>query len=214
MDLSHWDLVRNFNIEEAAFLAVGVDPNLQQKSDEQTAKAILLKRELTKAYDAAVSSANYFLVGQRDADETQDSILVPRSLPSSEVEIMINWCLQKGVDFEKSQLIPTESQRFSRKNLANWFGEMHFKSAYSFVLREKEETAEQTSANQSLHPRTKNNYLRLIMALANMSIKGFDPKKPYEAAAKIVKETDLEIDEKTVARIVSEAHELQFKESQ
>ncbi len=63
-----------------------------------------------------------------------------------------------------------------------------------------------------IHPRTKNNYLRLIMALATTAVKDFDPRKPYEAASGIRETAEIDIDEKTLASYVSEAYELQTKE--
>jgi hypothetical protein len=63
-----------------------------------------------------------------------------------------------------------------------------------------------------IHPRTRNNYLRLIMALATTAVKGFDPRKPYEAANVIRETAEIDIDEKTLAGYVSEAYELQIKE--
>jgi hypothetical protein len=63
-----------------------------------------------------------------------------------------------------------------------------------------------------IHPRTRNNYLRLIMALATTAVKGFDPRKPFEAANAIRETTEIDIDEKTLAGYVSEAFKLQSKE--
>ncbi len=63
-----------------------------------------------------------------------------------------------------------------------------------------------------IHPRTRNNYLRLIMALATTAVKGFDPRKPYEAANVIRETAEIDIDEKTLAGYVSEAYELQIRE--
>jgi len=63
-----------------------------------------------------------------------------------------------------------------------------------------------------IHPRTRNNYLRLIMALATTAVKGFDPRKPYEAANVIRDTAEIDIDEKTLAGYVSEAYELQIRE--
>ncbi len=65
---------------------------------------------------------------------------------------------------------------------------------------------------RSIHPRTRNNYLRLIMALATTAVKGFDPRKPYEAANFIRETLEVDIDEKTLAGFVSEGYELQTRE--
>lgn len=65
--------------------------------------------------------------------------------------------------------------------------------------------------DKPLSTRTKNNYLRLIFALAN-GLKGFNPKKPHEAANLIINETGIEnISAETIAGYISEAYELESK---
>jgi hypothetical protein len=53
-----------------------------------------------------------------------------------------------------------------------------------------------------LHPRTKNNYLRLIMALAVSFVENFDPRHPHAAAKAIIDATDVSIDERTIASYI------------
>ena len=62
-----------------------------------------------------------------------------------------------------------------------------------------------------LSKRTENNYLRLIMVLAN-GIKGFNPKKPYEAAQIIIEETGIDIGQDALAGYISKAYSLESKE--
>ena len=62
------------------------------------------------------------------------------------------------------------------------------------------------NAEKPLSNRTKNNYLRLIMALAN-GIEGFNPKKPFEAAKLIIEETEVKISQDTLASYISEAYQ-------
>ena len=66
------------------------------------------------------------------------------------------------------------------------------------------------SIDKPLSTRTENNYLRLIMTLAN-GIKGFDPKKPYEAAQLIIDETGISLGQDTIASYISKAYELETK---
>ncbi len=66
--------------------------------------------------------------------------------------------------------------------------------------------------NSQLHPRTKNNYLRLILELAGSFIEGFDPKHPHQAAGLIKEKLDSKIDPKTIAIYITEALELDVKE--
>jgi len=64
------------------------------------------------------------------------------------------------------------------------------------------------SDERPLSARTENNYLRLIMKLAN-GIKGFNPQKPYEAAQLIIDETETDISKQTIADYISKAYELE-----
>lgn len=61
-----------------------------------------------------------------------------------------------------------------------------------------------------LSTRTENNYLRLILTLAN-SIDGFNPKKPYEAAQLIIDETGVDISQQTISDYISKAYEIESK---
>lgn len=65
--------------------------------------------------------------------------------------------------------------------------------------------------DKPLNTRTENNYLRLILTLAIGGIKGFDPKKPYEAAKLIIDETDITIGQDTIASYISKAYKLESK---
>ena len=67
-------------------------------------------------------------------------------------------------------------------------------------------------AEKALNVRIENNYLRLIMALAN-GIRDFNSTKPYEAARLIIDETSIEnISQETIAGYISKAHALDSKE--
>ncbi|CAG4882996.1 protein of unknown function [Georgfuchsia toluolica] len=74
------------------------------------------------------------------------------------------------------------------------------------------ETPRGDSTGKPINPRTRNNYLRLIMLLAMHGIPGFDPRKPYEAAKAMKEITEINLDEKTLAGYIREAYELQSKE--
>jgi len=65
--------------------------------------------------------------------------------------------------------------------------------------------------NKSLSVRAENNYLRLIMQLAN-NIEGFNPKNPHAAAKLILSSIDSELSEKTIASYIQRAYELESKE--
>lgn len=80
-------------------------------------------------------------------------------------------------------------------------------------LREFETNESLTKSDcseKSLHPRTENNYLRLILTLA-AGIKDFDQKKPYEAANLIINETGIDISVGTLAGYITKACVLESK---
>ena len=70
--------------------------------------------------------------------------------------------------------------------------------------------AENNETDRPIHKRTENNYLRLIMVLAN-GIKGFNPNKPFEAPQLIIDETGVQIKQDTLASYISRAYELESK---
>lgn len=82
------------------------------------------------------------------------------------------------------------------------YKERYIESAYK--LNEK------LVATKQLNTRTENNYLRLIFTLAN-SIKGFNPRKPYEAAKLIIDETGINISQQTISDYISKAYEIESK---
>lgn len=61
-----------------------------------------------------------------------------------------------------------------------------------------------------LSQRTENNYLRLIMSLAN-GIKDFNPRNPYEAAQLIIDETGIDLSKQTIADYIIRAYALESK---
>ncbi len=66
------------------------------------------------------------------------------------------------------------------------------------------------SSNKALSTRTENNYLRLILTLAN-NIEGFNPKKYYEAAKLIIDATEIDISQQTIADYIKRAYEIESK---
>lgn len=86
--------------------------------------------------------------------------------------------------------------------------------AHDFVygkVKKCEDVNQSEIVDKPLSTRTENNYLRLIMQLAN-NINGFNPKKPHEAASLIVKNTNTNLNEKTIAGYIQKAYELDSKE--
>ena len=74
----------------------------------------------------------------------------------------------------------------------------------------KQPENQEKDIEKPLNVRAENNYLRLILSLAN-GVEGFNPKKPYEAAQLILDETEMDLSKETVARYISKAYELESK---
>ena len=64
------------------------------------------------------------------------------------------------------------------------------------------------SNQKVLSTRTENNYLRLILTLAN-NIEGFNPKKPYEAAQLIIDATEIDISQQTISDYIKKAYQIE-----
>lgn len=72
----------------------------------------------------------------------------------------------------------------------------------------KSKVKESVKVEKQLSTRLENNYLRLILTLAN-SIEGFNPKKPYEAAQLIIDETGIDISKQTISDYITKAYEIE-----
>lgn len=74
----------------------------------------------------------------------------------------------------------------------------------------KQTNKDKSEIEKPINKRTENNYLRLILSLA-MSIKDFNPQKPYEAAKLIIDETGIDIGKQTISDYITKAYELEIK---
>jgi hypothetical protein len=81
------------------------------------------------------------------------------------------------------------------------------------IYTPKQSNKEINSVEKPINARTENNYLKLILGLAN-GIKGFNPQKPYEAARLIKSELDIDLSEQAIAAYISKAYELESKKRQ
>jgi hypothetical protein len=70
-----------------------------------------------------------------------------------------------------------------------------------------------TSKDEGVHPRTRNNYLRLLYGLA-LNVEGFDPKHPFTAAKLVIDASGVQMDQGAVAGYLKDAYELVSKESE
>jgi len=138
MELSHWDLVKNLTLWEAAFLAGGIEPRLKTLSPEQEAKAQLIHEKLAEDYELTLHCAKSILSGDRDPDESEESILILDALPSLQLLREVRSCLATGNQFNPESFENGERQTFTREQLQEWFVFSDFIPAYRFCkLKEK-----------------------------------------------------------------------------
>ena len=146
MDLSHWDLVNEFTMREAACLAGGIEPLVYGSLPvEQRAKADLIYRELASAYSTAESAISFAhnSDGRFSPDETVDSIfsafLFGAPLPSTQMIQEVGACLRHGRQFNSEKFADLhEAPSFSREHLGDWFSLKGFKPIYRFVPKPDE----------------------------------------------------------------------------
>jgi hypothetical protein len=152
MDLSHWDLYEKFSLHQAACLAAGVDPGLVELDAVQKAKVKAISNKINESYKRAVNWARLFDGGSDDIDtilsEMGDDIV------SEELLRALNFCAHSGKRFYPEDDF-FEKTTFTRKELAKWFSNKRFKSAYNFqgnVLQSKpaNENPESSGASVAL----------------------------------------------------------------
>jgi len=79
-----------------------------------------------------------------------------------------------------------------------------------YRLKQRIDDENKLREKKPVNIRTENNYLRLILTLAN-GIENFNPKKPFEAAQLIIDETGIDLGKETIANCISKAYELESK---
>ncbi|MDW3684003.1 hypothetical protein RA280_20085 [Cupriavidus sp. CV2] len=138
-DLSHWVLVMHFTRREAAYLAVGADPQLSDHPPEIEGKARLIEREIGNAADRALEYAGSFVRGM---DEPMDPLApdiweysdVPfLYLPSSELRANVAEVLSDPQNVPiLSRDDPWFTESFYGLDLAVWFGPSGFEPIFDF----------------------------------------------------------------------------------
>ena len=191
-DFVHWSKAAHWSLDEAIALSFGKSPNIVSWSEvNKYTEVSPFAERYAKRRDLALRALHW-------------NKLFDPMLPT----IFISWAKELDIELPKDLISNVEK----KLGIAiNWFDEYKkIKAAYD----ELQNSAATISvvAEKPLHPRTENNYLRLIMALAN-GIKNFNPSKPYEAAKLILDETGIEnISRETISNYISKAHALDSKE--
>lgn len=125
MDLSHWNLVDTFSLNEASCLAAGVEPAGRIANDD-VARVEVISEAMNKAAFSAIRSA----LGRIDIG-TEEPIN-PLELESIELRKRIAWC-RKHSDATISDWSIPDDPTFDRNELARWFAARDFMPAYSFT---------------------------------------------------------------------------------
>ncbi|MDP3584476.1 MAG: hypothetical protein Q8R61_05075 [Thiobacillus sp.] len=152
MDLSHWDLVDEFSMREAACLAGGIEPLVYAELPvERRAKADLIYRQISVGYATAESAVSFSLIfGNRfDSGETLGSVFSGFSfpLPSTQLVREVEGCLRMGRAFNSTIL--DDAPSFSRQSLGDWFNLKGFHPIYKFAQTSMEDGREEQSVIQS-----------------------------------------------------------------
>lgn len=158
MDLSHWDLINDFTMREAACLAGGIEPLLYRElATDKTAKAQIIHRTIARAYETAVTAAHWVLTERKRAlSETLESVFLAFpshvALPSNQLLRVVRNCLYSGREFDNGPFSSYDENSqitFSRERLGGWFSLKGFKPIYSFVPTPEEGGREKQREIQS-----------------------------------------------------------------
>ena len=190
-DFVHWSKAAHWSIDEAIALSFGKAPNIVNWKNV---------KPLTDISKFATDYANRRNLALRAVlwKKLYDPVL-----PS----IFLSWA--KELELEIPAALITEVVKMGG-TATNWF-EKYQELEKKYQKQSKELSVLETST-KPLSTRTENNYLRLIMQLAISNIENFDPKKPYEAAAKIIANIDTALSKETIASYIQKAHALDSKE--
>ena len=167
-------MVGEFTVREAASLASGFDPNLTQApSDEQRAKAELICREISKAFDDAFSKATFFLPCEPDSGETPEGIFgssIFGSLPSNRLIDEVKQCIKTGRNFDYYKFKDgLDDEIFSRKVIGEWFQFKRFQPEYNFY-KDSDSNSEGNQVRKGLSDRF---YLSDKLARMNQAAEKF-----------------------------------------
>ena len=132
-DLSHWDAVTDFTAEQAAALAVGLDP-------DDPAYSPTKGRHTYERMKDCYSDKKMWLAEDDDDGVPKDEFALtesPSMLKSCDMDHWLRgWSYDNGNGLERwlqdENKSGFESQRFSRQELARWLSAIGMKSVYVF----------------------------------------------------------------------------------
>lgn len=177
MDLSHWDLIDEFTLFEAACLAAGKEPR-NIENIENHPDACVIYEAMNKACMSAWMNAHlYFGPGS-------EIVLQPDDLPSTALLKAIDRCKRTDCDLELFS--ESDNPVISRQTLASWFSIKKFLPSYSFVASNSQAKEE---AEKLLSTKERTTLYTIIGLLAKEA--KIDYSQPSAAAAVIKAAADL-----------------------
>lgn len=188
-----WLRLDSWQLSEAALLFAEIDPDSLDKLENGSYNFCKLTSLSGISYDA-------FDTERSLEDDTVIFLLLDRF--ESQYKVMQRWLYNPEIE----QDTPNNwiKRALAKKITIPW---LDFAIEQDFYVPVKH-NKENLETEKPLSTRTENNYLRLILSLAN-GIKDFNPKKPYEAAQLIIDETGIDISKQTISDYIAKAYELE-----
>lgn len=207
-DLSHWDLAVDFTAEQAAALAMGIDPSksgyvrsLSQPLYERMERSYTAQKLWHSKGDGEGEPFNWVDLGVPNADQMLSSDQMTEILANFDIDdgqFFLEWLRNEN----KSDF---EVQRFNRGELARWLLSVGFKSKYLFQGNITELT---DSVGKPLGTKERGSLLKMVIAMA-IGGYGYVPTNAKSPIPKqIVDEIEdlgMKIDPDTVRKYLKEA---------
>jgi hypothetical protein len=220
IDFEKWDIATYFSLKEVACLYLEVSPDaphtrtfnekiylIINELREEVYKTAKLNGINTNTFGFYIEFGIVNYVPNHNSQPDENQTLVTRDWLS-------NFFLNRG-EFPLFLFKNNRSYESLKKILTNKNAYLNFGKTKKWIDNHINQIEESYNLNEQtiekpLHIRTENNYLRLILSLAN-GIENFNPKKPYEAAQLIIDETEIDISQETLAGYISKAYDLESK---
>jgi len=188
-DLSHWNIVVAFKPEEAAALAVGLDPSLPMSSEE-AARANLVLREIFRAHSESVSwCTDYVAVMGFQGGPKRLEILsraLDAPLLSVQLRAEVRDCFRTEMELSEEFKIGRVALTFDRPTLHSWFARNNFQSKYDFVREPIETTpASRAEVNLPVGDQERRSLYKLVIGMAMDGYKYNPTAKRNDATSEI-----------------------------
>lgn len=194
MELSHWDLVDQFTLFEAACLATGIDPNCARLLEiGQREKVKFVEKAMSEGYKLAQACAAEKLANLGAA---ADSLLMPETLPSIQLAQELSATNKSANEFASPQAFIDKSlpAHFSRKAISDWFDAKGHKTVYDFSEKLRRQSASRLRDSVPIptveKPLSTTERTTLLVIIAALCEHGTIKPKERGAAMQIAKLTE------------------------